>query len=217
MHRGPPLLGLAIVFTLLFAGSLIGVAALTGGGHFPSPYAPAADAAAYFAAHPGAVALGAFLQLGAAIPLGLYAATASSRLRFLGIEAAGATIALFGGVAASVFLALSALVQWVLAQPGVAGGDAMRGLQLLAFAAGGPGHVATFGLLVAGVSVSAGLPRLIPRWLLWFGLVIAACAELSTLTVVAPAAAYLLPAARFLGLVWMIAVGATLPTIRSQP
>jgi len=40
--------------------------------------------------------------------------------------------------------------------------------------------------------------------------------ELSTLTIVTPAAAYLLPAARFPSLVWMICVGVMLPSARSS-
>jgi hypothetical protein len=39
-----------------------------------------------------------FLQFGALIPLGIYAATAATRLRFLGVNAAGPYIALFGGL-----------------------------------------------------------------------------------------------------------------------
>jgi hypothetical protein len=74
--------------------------------------------------------------------------------------------------------------------------------------------VVPFGLLVAGVSVSGALARKLPRWVMWFGLVIAAVAELSSLTIATPAAAYLLPAARFPGFVWLIVVGATLPVAR---
>jgi hypothetical protein len=51
---------------------------------------------------------------------------------------------------------------------------------------------------------------------MWFGLVIAALAELSSLSMVVPAAMYLLPLARFPGFVWLIAVGATLPTTRRR-
>jgi hypothetical protein len=51
---------------------------------------------------------------------------------------------------------------------------------------------------------------------MWFGLVIAAIAELSSLSILTPAAAYLLPAARFLGLIWLIVVGATLPSARGS-
>ena len=82
---------------------------------------------------------------------------------------------------------------------------------------GGPGAVVPFGLLLAGVAVSAGLSRLLPRWMMWSGLVPAAAAELSTLALVWPAAALLLPCARFLGMAWLIAAGALLPGHRSRP
>ncbi len=211
-YRGPPLLALAVVSTALFVGSIATMAGMTRGGHLPSPYDPTNGAVAFFSAYAGAMSISAFFQLGAAIVLGLFAAVAVSRLRFLGVTAAGATIALFGGVAGSVFAALSALVQWALASmdattlPVVA-----SGFHWLYFALGGPGHVALTGLLVAGVSVSGGLAGLLPRWILWSGLVLAVIAEVSTVMLVVPVAVVLLPVARLLTFVWMIAVGATLP------
>jgi hypothetical protein len=213
-HRGPSLLAVAIVFAALFAAGLLAVAAMTHGAHFPSPLDPTVDADAFFADHPDAVRLGAFFQLGAAIPLAIFAATASSRLRFLGIEAAGASIASIGGTLASGMVALSALVQWVLSQPQLGGG--VRSLHLMAFAIGGPGFVVPFGLLIAGVAVTGGLARKLPRWVMWFGLAVAAAAELSSLSIVLAAATYLLPLARFTGFIWMIAAGATLPATRGN-
>ena len=38
------------------------------------------------------------------------------------------------------------------------------------------------GLFIAGVSVTGGLHKLIPRWLMWLGIVVAAAGELSSLT-----------------------------------
>jgi hypothetical protein len=213
-HPGPSLLVVAIVFVALFAGSLAVTAVMTGGEHFPSPFEPPAAARAFFAAHADAVRLGAFLQFGAAVPLAIFAATASSRLRFLGIEAAGATIALVGGTLASAMAALSALVQWALAQPGVE--DGTRTLHLLAFAAGGPGFVVPFGLLVAGIALTGGFSRKLPRWLMWSGLGVAATAELSSLGIALSPALLLLPLARFAGFAWMIAAGAALPSTRQK-
>ncbi len=216
VHRGPSLLALGAVFTALFMASLIATAALAGGAHFPSPFQPELLSASYFAGHAWAVRAGAFLQFGAAVPLGIFTATAASRLRFLRVEAAGAFIGLFGGVAASLMLALSALTQWTLSQAGVTeSASLVHALHLLAFATGGPGYVVPAGLLVAGVSVSGGLTRLLPRWLLWFGLVVAGLSELSALSLVLPAALYLLPLARFSGFAWMICAGATLPRARA--
>jgi len=154
----------------------------------------------------------AFLQLGAAVPLGIFAATAASRLHFLGVRAAGATIALFGGAGAALLLAVAAAAQWTAAWPEVAASaPTVRALELLGFAIGGPAHVALLGLLVAGLAVTAGVHRLVPAWLMPAGLVLAALAELSWLSLVFPAASVLLPIARFPALAWLVAVGALLP------
>jgi hypothetical protein len=131
------------------------------------------------------------------------------------MKVAGIQIALFGGIAASVFQALSASIEWVLAVSGLSGAPAVaHALHLLQFATGGPAYVAAFGLLIAGVSVTAGLQGLAPRWLMVFGLGIAAVAELSTLVLIASPAAILLPIARFSGFAWMLCVGALLPRAR---
>jgi hypothetical protein len=215
-HRGPSLVIVAVVYVVLFVGSVVLPTAMSGGQHFPSPFGPPGVSARYFEEHAGAVRLAAFLQLGSAIPLGVFAASASSRLQFLGMKVAGIHIALFGGIMAAVFQAFSAVVAWVLAQvvlPGVS--DVTQPLHLLQFATGGPAFVATFGMLVAGVSVTAGLQGFLPRWLMALGLGIAAVAELSTLVLVLPVAAFLLPVARFAGFAWMICAGVLLPKART--
>ena len=214
-HAGPPLPLPGGAFVGLFVGSLVAGAVLTRGAAFPIPFGATEDSLRYFADHAPAVRVVAFLQFAAAIPLGLFTATVVSRLRFLGIEAAGVTIALFGGLAASLFSAASALIQWVLAAPGVASSTTdVRILQLLAFATGGPGHVVPLGLLLAGVSLTGGLSRHLPRWLMWFGLVLAAIAELSTLTFIDERAAVLVPLARFPALIWILCVAFMLPATR---
>jgi hypothetical protein len=212
-HAGPSLPIVAAVSLALLVASLVAIGVLTGG-HLPSPYGPLAPSAAFFTDHRGAMALGAFFTLGSAIPLAIYTATVASRLQFLRISAAGVHIALVGGVAASVLLAVSGLASWVLSQPGVADAAAVRVLHLFLFAAGGPGHVAMLGLLVAGIAVTAGITRRVSRGVMISGIVIAAIAELSTLTLVTPLAAYLLPLARFPALIWLIVAGAALPASR---
>jgi hypothetical protein len=192
------------------------VAARTHGGHFPSPAEPIAATNAFFAENREALRFGAFLQFGASVPLAIFAATASSRLRFLGIEAAGTLITLVGGTLASAMGAFSALTQWALVQPDLGGTDAARALHLLAFNAGGPGYVVPFGLLVAGVAVTGGLSRKLPRWVMWSGLIVAVVAELSSLCVAFDPAMYLLPIARFTGMAWLIVVGALLPATRAR-
>jgi hypothetical protein len=213
-HRGPPLLGLALAFAGLFVGSIVVVAVMTHDGHFPPPFEPIAASSAFFAENRSAIQLGAFLQFGASFPLVIFAATASSRLRFLGIEAAGTLITLVGGTLASTMGAFSALAQWCLVQPDL--GTETRALHLLAFSSGGPGYVVSLGLLVAGVAVTAGVSRKLPRWVMWSGLFVASVAKLSALSIAFAPAMYLLPIGRFAGFAWLIVVGALLPSTRAS-
>jgi hypothetical protein len=216
-HRGPNLGAVSVVYTVLFLASIVVTAIMSGGSHFPSPFVAPDVAQAFFAKNGHAVAIAAFLQFGAAVPLGIFTATIVSRLQFLGVNVAGVFISLLGGFAASLFAASSALLQWIMAQPGIASQSiATRILHLLSFATGGVGFVVPFGLLVAGVSVIAWFTKVLPRWLVWLGLVVAVIAELSSLSLVLTPAAYLLPAARFLGFAWIIATGFLLPRSRAE-
>jgi hypothetical protein len=216
-HRGPSLVMVAVIYVLLFAASIIIPTVMANGQHYPSPFGPAEQASRYFTQHANAVQLAALLQFGSAIPLGIFAASVTSRVQFLGMKVAGINIALFGGIAASIFLTITASFEWVLSQSsGAEIAGAIRALHLLSFVTGGPGYVVAFGLLVAGVSVVAGLQAFAPRWLMVFGLAIAAVAEVSTFVLVLPAIAILLPIARFLGFAWMICIAALLPKARGE-
>jgi hypothetical protein len=81
-----------------------------------------------------------FLQIGALIPLGIFAATIVSRLRFLGIDAAGPNIALFGGFT-TVFNGVAAgFTVWAMIHPGVTQDVTLTAaLYHLSYAFGGPG------------------------------------------------------------------------------
>lgn len=161
----------------------------------------------------------AFLQFGASIPLGIFTATVVSRLRFLGVRAAGPYIALFGGLATSFNVAVSALTLWVMAFPGVAQDAAvLRALYYVSFAFGGVGYSVPLGLLMAGVSVPAAVMKLLPKWLVILGLVLAVVGELSWFNLVFPKALFLIPLTRFPGFIWLIAVGFMLPksTVRAS-
>src|SRR6266536_5732887 len=102
-HRGPSLVIVATVYAVLVLGGVIVPTAVAGGQHFPSPFAP--EAPRWFAEYPLAARLSALLFFGSTVPLGIFTATASSRLQFFGMRVAGVQIALFGGFAASVALA----------------------------------------------------------------------------------------------------------------
>lgn len=62
-----------------------------------------------------------------------------------------------------------------------------------------------------GIAVPALIVGLLPRWLAVAGLVLAVAAELSTLVLLAPGFAVLLPLARFGAMAWLITAGALLP------
>jgi len=203
---------LAVVHVLLFVASIVFGNLLRHGEAFVNPYGPAEAARNFFANNPRALRVSAFFFFGSAIPLGLFTATIVDRLRFLGVRAAGTNIALFGGFAASGAVAISGLCSWVLAVPEVSASlPATRVLHFLSFLFGGVAFAVGFGLLAAGVSVTSYFFRLLPRWLIWFGLFIALAGELSSLSLIAIPATFAIPITRFGGFIWLIAAGAALP------
>lgn len=211
-HASPPLGILAIVYTLLFNAGLYFVISFTGGPHFPGPWESGDTIVAYFQEHASAALWCAFLQFGAAIPLGIFTASVVSRLQFLGVRAAGGFIALFGGLMTAFDIAACALIMWVMAYPGIAQDPAiLRALYYLAFAFGGVGFSVPLGLLIAGICIPAAFMRLLPRWQVVLGLVLAVIGESSWLTLIIPKALPLIPLTRFPGFIWLIVAGFTLP------
>jgi hypothetical protein len=215
VHRSPPLSVLAIVYILLFAAGLIVNLAMTSGPQNLNPYNPIDQAQRYYTEYAGPISISAFFVFTSMIPLGLFAVTSASRLLFHRIQVAGVYIALFGGIAAAIFLGVSGLSTWVLSQPGVATDvGSMRFGQLMTFGSGGFAHVAALGLFMAGISVPCLFTRLIPRWICWFGLVLAGICEIATLSMILPQLSVLLPVGRFGSFVWLLSVGFTLPKHR---
>jgi hypothetical protein len=208
VHRGPSPGIVATVFVLVFIAGFGVTGIMTQGVPFPVPFGELETSQKYYIQFANAVRINSFLQFGAAIPLGIFTAAVTSRLKFLGVTATGINIALFGGIASALFLALSGLAGWVLSQPGIANDvSTMHAVQLLGFAAGGVAHVATMGLLLAGVSVTSLFGKYTPKWLAWMGLILAAISELSTLGLILPQAFILLPFARFPSFIWLIGTG----------
>lgn len=211
-HPGPALGPLAIVFTIVFIGGLLPVTIVGGMPYFPGPWESTRTIDAFFRLRPDAAILCAFLQFGSAVPLAVFTATITSRLHFLGVKAAGAHIALFGGWGASAAIASSSLVLWAIAQPGIPADSTLTaGLYYVMYALGGPGYSVPLGLLIAGVSITCWFYRLLPRWICVFGLVLAVCGELSWLNLEFPKALFLIPLTRFPGFIWLIAAGFALP------
>lgn len=209
-HPGPPLGWLAVVYMALFLAGLYPV--IGGAPSFPAPGASFNAIAAFFQSRSSAVLLCAFLQFGAAVPLGIFAASVASQLRFLGIRAAGSNIAFFGGIATAINMMLSSSLLWVMTYPDVAhDATLIQAFYRLDFAVGGPGFSVPFGLLLAGIAVTAGIGRMLPRWLAIIGVVLAVAGELSCLEIIFPQLLFLIPLTRFAGFLWLIAAGFMLP------
>ena len=211
-HPGPPLWLTASTYTMLFLAGLYPVTVFGGEPYFPGPWESPEVITAFFQARPTAVRACAFLQFGAAVPLGIFAVSAVSRLQSLRVRAAGVFIALFGGIATAVMMMAASSALWVMAQPGIAEDRAvLQALYWLVQGFGGAGFSVPFGLLAAGLTIPAAFMKLVPKWIVVLGLAVAICGELSWLYFVLPGALPLVPLTRFPGFVWLIAMGLVLP------
>lgn len=217
--RGPSLMVVAIAHILVFAGGLAATAALRHGAFFMNPFAPPEQLRVFFAQNPRAVQVGAFFLFGSSVPLGIFSVTLVSKLRFLGVRAAGTNIALLGGLMATFALSLSGMAGWILSVPEVsASAQAVKAVDFFSFLSGGVFYSVGFGLLAAGVSVTSYFTRLLPRWLAALGMVVALAGEFSSLSLITYPANFFIPLTRFLGFVWMIiaAIALTKPGAAKQ-
>ena len=215
VHKGPHPGMLALLYTVLFCVGLYPVTMLYKQPYWPGPWEPASIIVPYFQNYGGRVLFCIVLQFGAIVCLGLFTATVVSRLHFLGARAPGSYIALLGGflVVADAFAGFMAM--WTLLRPEVLIHPiAVFMLNQLGFAFGGPGFSVPMGLLIAGISVTAAFMRLLPRWLIIFGLILALAGELSWLNLAFPKLLFLIPLVRFPGFFWLISVGFLLPKTR---
>ena len=213
--RGPSLIVLAVVHILLFATGLASAAALRHQAAYVTPFAPAERVRQFFALSPTAVRVSSFFLFASAVPFGIFAVTAVSRLRFLGVRAAGTEIATLGGFAATIALFLSGIASWVLSVPEVlASAQVVKAVSFLSFLCGGAFYAVGFGLLAAGVSITSHFMRLLPRRLVVLGMLVALAGELSSLSLIAYPANFFIPITRWVGFVWMILAALGLARIR---
>ena len=208
-YIGPPPLAPALAHVVLFVASLaVGVSA----GAFGRPDTAAGAITAQLAHHSGAARVVALLQVASGVALGVFTAAAAAAVRARTPRLAGLDIARFGGYGAALLLAVSGLATWSAteAAAGDGGAAAVKALTLLAFATGGPGYVALFGLLVAGLAVPLFIARLAPRWIGGTGIALAVVAELALLSLATDVLQPLLPLARFPGALWLLVVAVVL-------
>jgi hypothetical protein len=213
--HGPSLIWLAIVHILIFEAGFVAAMVLRHGAPFVTPFGTADALHQFLAQSPTAVCVSNFLLFGSAVPLGIFAVTAVSRLRFLGVRAAGTNIALLGGLIATIALLLSGAVGWILSVPEVLdSAQVMKAIAFLNFVLGGVVFAVGFGLLAAGVSVTSYFMRLLPRWMVAIGMLVAIAGELSSLSLIAYPANFFIPVTRFVGFIWMISVAVGLTKAR---
>ena len=67
------------------------------------------------------------------------------------------------------------------------------------------------GLLIAGILIPALMFKLLPKWLIVFGLTLGVIGELSFFILVIPSALFMIPLTRFPSFVWLIFAGFKLP------
>jgi hypothetical protein len=214
-HRGPHPGMLAILYTVLFWIGLYPVTMFYKLPYWPGPWEAPSTIVPYFQMHGQGVPFCIVLQFGAIVCFGLYSVTVVSRLRFLGAKAAGVYIALLGGILVVADAFAAAMTMWTLLHPGVIEHpQVVLALYYLGYALGGPGFSVPMGLFLAGVSITAAFMKLLPKWLVIFGVVLAIAGELSWLLLAFAKPLFLIPPVRFPGFIWLIATGFLLPKIR---
>lgn len=216
-HKGPHPGILALLYTVLFCAGLYPVTALYKQPYWPGPWESASVIVAYFQTYGSRVLFCLVLQLGAMICLGIFVATVVSRLQFLGARAAGAYIALLGGVLVVADSVAGTMTMWTMLRPGIVDhAPLVLALYYIGYGLGGPGFSVPMGLLMAGVSVTAAFMKLLPRWIIVLGLILAVAGELSWLHLAFfPKLLFLIPLVRFPGFIWLVAVGFSLPKVRN--
>jgi hypothetical protein len=208
IHRGPHTGVLAALYTILFWIGLYPVTAMYKLPYWPGPWESGATIVSYFQHYGTRVLFCIVFQLGAHICLGLFGVTVISRLRFLGSRAAGTYIAQLGILLVLADAFAGTMAMWTLIHPGVVEhGPTLLALYFLSYALGGPGFSVPMGLFLAGVSVTAGFMKLLPKWMVVYGLILAVAGEASFFHLVFPKLLFLVPLVRFPGFIWLVLAG----------
>lgn len=209
---------LAVAYAVLFNLGLMFVTYLAPPPHYPSPGVTPRTVLQYFAVSATLVRISDFISIGAFMVLGVLVAGLVSRLQLFGGSGSGPAIALFAGLLTAFDQTASHLSQWVITWPGIEQGT-MLALYYLSYAFGGPGFSVPMGLFIGAVALTARSLDLLPRWIVWSGIVIALIGEVSWLNLLAPTTFFLpitIPATRFPAFVWLIVAGFALgvPSLR---
>jgi hypothetical protein len=193
----------AVLYAVVFIASLVVVPVLAPAAKIPNPFGPDDLSRSFFLHNAEAIRVSAFLQLISACCLAGLSACMAAIQRRVGASFTAPALTLVGGVGGAGLLALTALCSWAISSPGaVDPGPAFHTLQFLPFLMGGPGWAGFFALFLTGAAM--GGKGLLPRLVNGFGYFLAVVSALATLVLLTIYAAPCLPAARFLGFVWII-------------
>jgi len=207
---GPPLLAPAIAYGVFMLASV----ALSASA--PRATDSAATILDYARTHVGLLELVGFLQVAAAIPLAIWAATIYRRQRQLGVTAPGTAIGFAGGVLAAGAMTLLGLFTWAGAAGATSFDPATAALVAnLSFITGTAAFVPALGLLIAGIAVPSYFMKFAPRPFVWFALAVAAVSMIACFAMILPALDFTLPIGRFGGLIAMVVFSVLLPRQRS--
>ena len=210
-HRGPSLVMLVVAHAALFLTSFLLFNVATGD-VWPLPGADPQEVFSYMDRNAHWIRLGGALQFASAIPLAIYASSVFSRLSYLRVKAAGPSIALAGGIGASLILALSRL--GIVTAAEIAERTAPEVVSLLhqlVFSMGGPAMIVFAGLLIAGITVPSSVFRFLPQGICRAGVALALISEVATLSLALDPLWFLLPIARFGGVAWLAGAAILLP------
>ena len=118
---------------------------------------------------------------------------------------------MFGGIAAAGAVAASGLFGWLLSLPDVLdSASTVKAIYYMSFLTGGVTYAAAFGLLAAGITITAYFARRFPLWLAIVGMIVAFAGELSWFSLVTFPANFFIPITRYLGFLWMLLVALVL-------
>lgn len=200
-----------VFFVALFIWGLI-LGGVLSSAPFPMPGASPSELKRYYDENQTSVLAGGSLQILSSLALLVFALRVASFVRRTAGER-GALPALTsgGGVLAAVLLLASALLGLVLALAAERLGlDSVGALRQINFLTGGTLHVASLGLFVGSASVAARRAKALPRWIPWLGILAAALAIPSLVSLAWFPATYLVPLGRLLSFVWCVAAGIVL-------
>jgi hypothetical protein len=212
-RTGPSLGVVAVVYAVLHLASIFLVSNFNPSlrPSFPAPDAAASTIVAFFQVHPDLVRTATFFQFGAGIALGILVVGVVIRLREFRASAVWVSIVFVSGLITALDIAAASHVLWAMTWPGIAQTTPLTlAFYYLQYAFGGPGYSLPMGLFVAGVSIVASSKKLLPKWIIWSGFLLAVIGVVSCLNILLPVASpipLLIPLTRFPAFVWLIAAG----------